>query len=170
MSETIPVGVGAAVPPVAVRRHTERVEHGHTLVDDYAWLREKESPEVTSYLEAENAYCTATFAGTEELQKQLYDEMLSHIKETDVSVPFRDRAYWYYMRTQQGQQYEIFCRKRGTKEAPQGDEQILLDVNALAENESFMALGTMVVSDDGNLLAYSCDNRGFRQYKLYIKD
>jgi len=168
MSETIPAGVSA--PPVAERRHTERVVHGHTLVDDYAWLREKDSPAVQEYLEAENAYCAATFAGTEELQKQLYDEMLSHIKETDVSVPFRDRAYWYYLRTEQGLQYEIFCRKQGTAEEPRGDEQILLDVNELAKNESFMAIGTMVVSDDGNLLAYSCDNRGFRQYKLYIKD
>jgi oligopeptidase B len=157
-------------PPVAARRHTERTVHGHTLVDDYAWLREKENPEVTAYLEAENAWCSTVMAGTEDLQKQLYEEMLSHIKETDISVPFRDRQYWYYSRTEQGKQYEIFCRKRGTAEAPEGDEEILLDVNELAKNESFMAVGTMVVSDDGQLLAYSCDNRGFRQYKLYVKD
>ena len=157
-------------PPVAPRKHTERTVHGHTLVDDYAWLREKENPEVVAYLEAENAYCTQIMAGSEELQKQLYDEMLSHVKETDVSVPFRDRGYWYYSRTEQGQQYEIFCRKRGTQEAPEGDEEILLDVNELAEHESFMALGTMVVSDDGDRMAYTCDNRGFRQYKLYVKD
>ncbi len=143
------------------RRHTARTLHGHTLVDDYAWLREKENPEVVAYLEAENAYCGQVMAGTEELQKQLYDEMLSHIKETDVSVPFRDREYWYYSRTEQGMQYEIFCRKRGTAEAAEGDEEILLDVNELAEHESFMALGTMVVSDDGRLLAYSCDNGDF---------
>ncbi|MGC2297410.1 MAG: S9 family peptidase [Acidobacteriaceae bacterium] len=160
----------ATQPPVAARRHTERSVHGHTLVDDYAWLREKENPEVTAYLEAENAWCSSVMAGTEDLQKQLYDEMLSHVKETDISVPFRDRQYWYYSRTEQGKQYEIFCRKRGTAEAPEGEEEILLDVNELAEHESFMALGTMVVSDDGNLLAYSCDNRGFRQYKLYVKD
>ena len=162
----------AVQPPVAARKHTERTVHGHTLVDDYAWLREKDNPEVMAYLEAENAWCSAVMAGTEDLQKQLYEEMLSHIKETDVSVPFRDREYWYYSRTEQGQQYEIYCRKRGAdgREAPEGDEEILLDVNELAKNESFMALGTMVVSDDGNLLAYSCDNRGFRQYKLYVKD
>lgn len=160
----------AARPPVAERRHTERTLHGHTLVDDYAWLREKENPEVLAYLEAENAWCAQVMAGTEELQKQLYEEMRSHIRETDVSVPFRDREHWYYSRTEEGQQYEIFCRKRGTPEGPTGEEEILLDVNELAKNESFMALGTMVVSDDGNLLAYSCDNRGFRQYKLYVKD
>ncbi|MGC2638853.1 MAG: S9 family peptidase [Acidobacteriaceae bacterium] len=159
-----------AAPPVATRRHTERVVHGHTLVDDYAWLREKENPETIAYLEAENAYCTAKFAGTEELQKQLYDEMLSHIKETDESVPFREGMWWYYSRTEQGKQYEIYCRKRGTAEAPTGEEEILLDVNQMAEGEAFMALGTMVVSDDGHLLAYSCDNKGFRQYTLYVKD
>jgi oligopeptidase B len=157
-------------PPVAARQHTERTVHGHTMVDDYAWLREKENPEVLAYLEAENAHCAAVMAGTEELRKQLYDEMLSHIKETDVSVPFRDREYWYYSRTEEGQQYEIYCRKRGTAEAPEGDEEVLLNVNELAEHESFMALGTMVVSDDDRWLAYSCDNRGFRQYKLYVKD
>jgi len=157
-------------PPVAARRHTERTIHGHTLVDDYAWLRKKEDPEVLAYLEAENVWGAAVMVGTEELQKQLYEEMLSHIQETDVSVPFRDRAWWYYSRTERGKQYEIFCRKRGTNEAPEGEEEVLLDVNELAKNESFMALGTMVVSDDGHLLAYTCDNRGFRQYKLFIKN
>ncbi|MFZ0273971.1 MAG: S9 family peptidase [Acidobacteriaceae bacterium] len=165
------IGIETATrPPVAARRHTERAVHGQTLVDDYAWLREKENPEVIAYLEAENAWCAQVMAGTEELQKQLYEEMRSHIKETDVSVPFRDRNYWYYSRTEQDKQYEIFCRRRGTPDGPEGEEEILLDVNELAEHESFMALGTMVVSDDGNLLAYSCDNRGFRQYKLYVKD
>ncbi|MGA8111230.1 MAG: oligopeptidase B, partial [Acidobacteriaceae bacterium] len=167
MSENNP---GAARPPVAARRHTERTVHGHTLVDDYAWLREKDSPEVIAYLEAENAWCAGVMAGSEDLQKQLYDEMLSHIQETDVSVPFRDRRFWYYSRTEQGSQYEIFCRRSGTAEGPEGEEEILLDVNELAEHESFMALGTMVVSDDDQLLAYTCDNRGFRQYKLYVKD
>jgi oligopeptidase B len=159
-----------ANPPVAAPRHTERVVHGHTLVDDYAWLRDKDSPEVLAYLEAENAYCAATLAGTEALQKQLYDEMLSHIQETDVSVPFLDGAWWYYSRTEKGKQYEIYCRRSGTAEEPQGEEEIILDVNALAEGESFMALGFMALSDDGNLLAYSIDNRGFRQYTLRVKD
>jgi oligopeptidase B len=163
-------GEAPTQPPVAARRHTERTVHGHTLVDDYAWLREKENPEVLAYLEAENAWCQHVMAGTEDLQKQLYDEMRSHIKETDVSVPFRDRDFWYYQRTEEEKQYEIYCRKRGTPEGPTGEEEVLLDVNHLADNEAFMALGTMVVSDDGNLLAYTCDNKGFRQYKLYVKD
>ena len=166
----MPEQTPALQPPVATPRHTETTLHGHTLTDDYAWLREKESPEVLQYLEAENAYTAAVLAGTEELQKQLYDEMLSHIKETDVSVPFPDRGFWYYSRTEEGRQYPIFCRKRGTQQEPQGEEEIVLDVNALAEGQSFMALGAMSVSDDGQLLAYSCDNRGFRQYTLYVKD
>jgi oligopeptidase B len=160
----------SAVPPVAARRHTERVVHGHTLVDDYAWLRDKDNPEVLAYLEAENGWCAAAMAGTETLQKQLYDEMLSHIQETDVSVPFRDGSWWYYSRTEKGKQYEIYCRRSGTADEPQGDEEIILDVNAVAEGESFMALGAMALSDDGNLLAYSVDNRGFRQYTLRVKD
>ena len=159
-----------AQPPVAERKHTERGLHGHTLVDDYAWLRAKEDPAVTAYLEAENAYTAATMAGTEELQKQLYAEMLSHIQETDVSVPFRDGEYWYYVRTEEGKQYETYCRKRGTVEAPTGEEEIVLDLNALAEGEPFLALGTMTVSDDAHLLAYTVDNRGFRQYTLRVKD
>ena len=163
-------GETAARPPVAARRHTERTVHGHTLTDDYAWLQEKENPEVLAYLEAENAWCRHIMAGTEDLQKLLYEEMRSHIRETDISVPFRDRDYWYYSRTQEGQQYEIYCRKPGNPEGPSGGEEILLDINELAANEAFMALGTMVVSDDGQLLAYTCDNKGFRQYKLYVKD
>ncbi len=165
---------GSAKPPLAERKHRERVVHGHTLVDDYAWLREKENPAVPAYLDAENAYTAAAMAGTVELQKQLYDEMLSHIQETDVSVPFRDGGYWYYSRTEEGKQYQTYCRKRGsaidTVSALTGEEEIVLDLNALAQGETFLALGTMTVSDDGNLLAYSVDNRGFRQYTLRVKD
>ena len=173
----------SAKPPVAERKHTERVVHGHTLVDDYAWLatptskldgdpglRGKDDPAVVAYLEAENAYTAEAMAGTEELQKRLYEEMLSHIQETDVSVPFRDGEYWYYSRTEEGKQYETYCRKRGTAEGPTGEEEIVLDLNALAEGESFLALGTMTVSDDTHLLAYTVDNKGFRQYTLRVKD
>src|SRR5271170_4119719 len=159
-------------PPIATPRHTETTLHGHTLVDDYAWLRERDNPEVISYLEAENAYCNAAMEPTVELQKTLYAEMVSHIKETDVSVPFRDGEYWYYSRTEEGAQYPIYCRKTGSAHAPDADapEQVILDVNELAKDESFMAIGSTTVSDDGNLLAYSVDNKGFRQYTLQVKD
>ncbi len=156
-----------AQPPIARRQQTVNTFHGYRLTDDYAWLREKTSPEVIAFLEQENAYTRAVMKNTEELQANLYDEMLSHIKETDVSVPFRDRDYFYYSRTEQGAQYPIYCRKRGSLEA---EEEVILDMNQLAVGEAFMALGALTVSDDGNLLAYSTDTTGFRQYTLHIKD
>ena len=164
------------IPPIAIARRTETTIHGHTLIDDYAWLRERDNPEVITYLEAENSYTAAVLEPTAELQKTLYAEMVSHIKETDVSVPFREGQYWYYSRTEEGAQYPIFCRKPGSALAPEdapdagAPEQVILDINELAKGESFMAVGGSTVSDDGNLLAYSIDNKGFRQYTLQIKD
>src|ERR1700744_1521880 len=115
-------------PPAARRERTVNQLHGHDLVDDYAWLREKTSAEVIAFLERENAYTQAVMKPTEELQAKLYSEMLSHIKETDVSVPFRFGEYLYYTRTEEGMQYPIHCRKRGSLDA---EEQIMLDVNQL---------------------------------------
>lgn len=155
--------------PVARREPKQTSLHGHTLIDDYAWLREKSSPEVIAYLEAENAYSAALMNETETLQKDLYDEMVGHIKETDVSVPYPDRGYLYYTRTEQGCQYPIYCRKSRQPEDVIG-EQIMLDVNALAKDEDFMAVDVLTVSDDDNLLAYTTDTTGFRQYTLHVKD
>jgi oligopeptidase B len=154
-------------PPIARRQETIHTIHGRRLTDDYAWLREKTSPEVIAFLEQENAYTRAVMKPTEDLQATLYKEMISHIKETDVSVPFRAGAYFYYSRTEQGAQYPIYCRKHGSLDA---SEEIMLDMNQLAVGESFMALGALTVSDDGNLLAYTTDTTGFRQYTLHIKD
>ncbi len=157
--------------PVARAERKETQLHGHTLVDDYAWLREKESPEVIAYLEAENAYTEAVMAPTRALQSALYDEMLSHIKQTDVSVPAEENGYWYYTRTSEGAQYPVYCRKPGTRETyEQAEEQIVLDVEALAVGESFMSIGGLDVSDDGTLVAYSVDTTGFRQYTLQVRD
>ena len=105
-------------PPVARRHHTETALHGVVLTDDYAWLRDKENPEVTTYLEAENAYSEAIMAPLAGLREDLYREMLSHIKQTDVTVPYRDGAWWYYTRTEEGLQYAIHCRKQGDASAP----------------------------------------------------
>jgi oligopeptidase B len=159
-------------PPVARVEHTETVLHGTTLVDDYAWLRQKESPEVTAYLEAENAYAEAVLAPLAPLREQLYAEMLSHIKQTDVSVPYRDGAFWYYSRTEEGLQYSIYCRKPGTARAMDAaaPEEVLLDGNQLAKGHAFFAIGDTDITDDGRLLAYSTDTTGFRQYTLHIKD
>src|SRR5258708_31429709 len=103
----------------------------------------------------------------EALQKKLYDEMVSHIKETDVNVPYKDGDYFYYSRWEAGKQYQIYARKKGNLEAA---EQLTVDVNELAKGEKFMALGAYTISDDGNVLAYSTDNTGFRQYRLHLRD
>ena len=107
--------------------------HGERRVDDYLWLREKEDPEVRAYLEAENAYTDAVMRPTEAFQAALYDEMLGRIQETDQNVPYRQGGFFYYSRTEQGKQYPIHCRRKGSLEAP---EEVTLDLNRLAEGEA----------------------------------
>ncbi len=158
------------LPPVARREHKETTLHGVTLSDDYAWLRDRENPDVTAWLEAENAYADAVTAPLAGLREQLYNEMLSHIKQTDVTVPFRDGDWWYYTRTEEGRQYAIHCRARGPQPTETGPEQIVLDGNQLAEGHAFFAIGATDITDDGRWLAYTTDTRGFRQYTLRIKD
>jgi oligopeptidase B len=165
-----------STPPIARAEHTETTLHGITLVDDYAWLRQKENPDVTAYLEAENAYAEAAMAPQEALRGELYDEMLSHIQQTDVSVPYRDGAWWYYTRTEEGLQYAIHCRKRANSHSsatgPDEDavEEVVLDGNLLSKGHAFFAIGSTDISDDGRWLAWTVDTTGFRQYTLRIKD
>jgi oligopeptidase B len=154
-------------PPVARRVPHPTTLHGDTREDDYYWLREKESAEVRAYLEAEAAYTAQAMKPTEALQQRLYGELLGRIQQTDLSVPYRKGGFLYYSRTQEGKQYPVFCRKKGGQEAP---EEVLLDLNALAQGESFLSLGSFQVSDDGHLLAYSLDRTGFRQFTLQVKD
>jgi oligopeptidase B len=154
-------------PPVAKKVPKTTEVNGHVLVDNYFWLRDKPNPEVKAYLEAENAYTDAVMKPTEGFQTHLYEEMLSRVKETDVDVPYKEGEYFYYSRTEAGKQYPIRCRKKGSLDAP---EEVVLDVNEMAKGQVFMALGEYQVSDDGNLLAYSTDNTGFRQYVLAVKD
>ena len=135
-------------PPVAKSIHTENHINGGKLVDNYSWLRDKSNPEVAQYLEAENAYAEGVMKPTAALQQKLYDEMVSHIKETDVNVPYKDGGYFYYSRWEKGKQYQIYCRKKGNLEAA---EEITLDQNELAKGQPFMSLGAYEVSDDGNL-------------------
>jgi oligopeptidase B len=160
-------------PPIAKKIRKETKIHDEILADDYAWLREKTNPEVAQYLEAENAYTDAVLAPTKPLQGQLYKEMLSHLKETDESVPYKDGNHYYYVRTEEGKQYPIFCRRKADANGAyvaSDPEQIVVDQNALASGEKFMQLGAFAPSDDGNWLAYSTDNTGFRQYTLHFKD
>src|ERR1700686_5885992 len=154
-------------PPVAKKVPKTTEINGRELVDNYFWLRDKQNPKVAAYLEAENAYTEAVMKPTEGLQKKLYDEMLSRIKETDVEVPYKEGDYFYYSRTEAGKQYQIHCRKKGGMDAP---EEVVLDVNEMAKGEKFISLGGYNGSDDGNLVAYTTDNTGFRQYTLAVKD
>ncbi len=168
MNETAIAETGStAAPPAAPKKPKVDVIHGDKRVDDYFWMRDKKNPEVIAYLEAENAHTAAAMKATEAFQERLYKEILGRIKETDLSVPYKQAGYWYYSRTEEGKQYPIYCRKKGSLEAP---EQVTLDLNELARGQKFMSLGSYAVSDDGRLLAYSTDNTGFRQYTLYVKD
>jgi len=159
-------------PPAAPKTPTETPVFDAVLEDDYAWLRDKEDPEVTAYLNAENAYAETVMAPLDGLRDELYKEMLSHIKQTDVSVPYRDGDYWYYSRTEEGQQYSIYCRKRDTALSPDrpAEEEVILDGNQLAQGHAFFAIGDTDISDDGRRLAYTTDTTGFRQYTLRVKD
>jgi len=160
-------GSGAPQPPAARRQPVEHVIHDDRLVDHYAWLRDKNNPEVIAYLNAENAYTDAALRDTEPFQERLYQEMLGRILQTDLSVPYRLRGYLYLTRTEEGKQYPLHYRKRDAENAP---EELLLDLNALAVGHSFLSLGAFAVSDDNSLLAYSLDTTGFRQYTLHIKN
>src|SRR5262249_43595182 len=133
----------------------------------YFWLRQKDDPEVAAYLAAENAYAEGIVAGTGDLQERLYREMLARIKETDLSVPYRKGKYWYYARTEEGRQYPILARKRGSLSAA---EEMILDLNALARDHAFFAVDSFAVSDDGDWLAYSVDTAGSREYTLRLRD
>ncbi len=152
--------------PVAPREPHLTTVHGEQRVDDYHWLRDKDSSRVHAYLEAENAYTKAVMASTEALQETLYREMLARIQETDMDVPYRDGAWEYYSRTEAGKDYPILCRRPvGSQE-----EHVTLDLNAMAEGHEFFALGAYDVSPDARLLAFSTDVTGFREYALQVKD
>jgi oligopeptidase B len=170
----------AATPPVAKRVPSERTHHGDTIVDEYAWLAAKDDPETIDYLKAENAYTEAATAHLAGLRETLFEETKRRTQETDLSVPTRKGAYWYYTRTVEGQQYGIQCRRAvrdgetappSTADgAPLDGEEVLLDGNALAEGHDFFALGTFDVSPDGRWLAYSTDFAGDERFTLRVKD
>lgn len=153
--------------PIAEKQPQVLELHGDQRVDDYFWMREQNNPKVIAYLEAENAYTNAMMQHTESLQTRLYEEMLSRIKETDLSVPYRKDDYYYYSRTEEGKAYPIFCRKKGSLDAP---EQVLLDQNELAKGHEFLSLGVLQVSPNHQILAYSIDTTGAEQYTLFFVD
>jgi oligopeptidase B len=171
------VGVAAAAPPpastqelrppmAAVRPH--RLElHGHVRVDPYYWLRERENPEVIRYLEAENAYTDAVMAHTVPLQERLFQEIVGRIKQTDLSVPYRERSYYYYTRFEEGKNYPIYARKRGSLDAP---EEVMLDGNVLGEGKGFFQVTGWQVSSGEDILAFAVDTVGRRISTIRFKN
>ncbi len=168
-------------PPVARKVPTTRTHHGDTIVDDYEWLRDREAPETLSYLEAENAYTEARTAHLAGLRERIFTEIRSRTQETDLSVPYRIHDWWYYGRSEEGKEYGVSCRcpvagpddwtpPRLQVGVDVPGEQVILDLNALAEGHDFFSLGTASVSPDGNLLALSCDTVGDERYLLQVKD
>ncbi|HET9912602.1 MAG TPA: prolyl oligopeptidase family serine peptidase, partial [Anaerolineales bacterium] len=153
--------------PTAPKRPYEITQHGYTRIDNYYWMRDRSDPEVLKYLHAENDYLEEIMGHTRSLQETLYAEMKARLRETDSTVPEKRGEYFYYSRTEEGKQYPIYCRKKGSLESP---EEILLDQNILAEGKSFCSVGALTVSLDGNKLAYSLDIDGGEIYTLYIKD
>ena len=174
IGNTIIVAQENMKPPIARKETKVTKINGYDLKDDYGWLRSAKDPktgkirqEVEDYLVAENAYTTSVMKPTEAFQKNLYDEMLGRIKQTDLSVPYKNGDWWYYTKTVEGQQYPTYYRSK----KPNGDdEQLLLDQNEMAKGLKYFAIGSFDVSDDGNLLAFSTDATGYRQYTLQIKD
>src|SRR5262249_47393792 len=149
-------------PPAAKIVPHEITTHDDTRVDNYFWLRDRDDPDTTAYLAAENRYTESVMEHTNALQTSLYLEMLGRIKQTDSSVPLKRDDYYYYTRTEEGKQYSFYCRKYACVESELADapEQLLLDANALAEGRKYCRVGNFNVSPDHRLLAYSVDFEG----------
>ena len=154
-------------PPVAKVVPVSTTLFGDTRTDPYAWLRDRNDPDTIKYLEAENAYTKAMMKSTEELQSKLYAEMLGRIKQTDLSVPVKREEYFYFTRTEEGKQYAIYCRKKGSLESP---EEILLDGNILGQGQKYFRIGNFAVSPNHRLLAYSVDFDGDEMYTIRVMD
>ncbi len=160
--------------PVAPRRPHRHEKHGDVRVDDYYWLRERDNPEVGEYLEAENAYVQDVMADAAGLEERLFEEIKGRIKQTDMSVPYRERGYRYYRRYEEGREYEIHCRRQTDgRQEPEGGsaaaEQVILDVNQVAAGHEFCQVASRPVSPDGGLLAYAVDIVGRRQYTVRVR-
>ena len=160
-------GCGTEGPPNARIIPKELSIHGDVRTDNYYWLRERENPEVVAYLEAENEYAAKVMGHTEELQNTLFEEIKDRIKPNDESVPVLLNGYYYYTRFEEGQEYPIYCRKKGSLEA---EEEVILNVNEMAGDHEFFSVAGVVASPDNNLLAYSVDTVGRRKYELHFKN
>ncbi|MYH27828.1 MAG: S9 family peptidase [Acidobacteria bacterium] len=161
-------------PPRAPQRPHRHEKHGDVRVDDYHWLRERDNPEVKAYLEAENAYLREVASATAAFEERLFDEIKGRIEQTDMSAPYREGAYRYYRRYEEGREYEIHCRRplagAGAPRGAADDEQVILDVNRVAAGHEFCQVASRPVSPGGRLLAYAVDTVGRRQYAIRVRD
>lgn len=158
--------------PVAERKDTSLVAHGDTRIDEYYWMNDyfkkgPDSTKVVDYLKAENAYVDSMMSGTKKFQEDLFAEMKGRIKEKDESVPVFKNGYYYYTRTEDGKQYYKYCRKKNSLDAP---EELLLDVDKMAEGSGYFSAAGFSVSPDNKLLAYGIDKLSRRQYTIHIKN
>ena len=156
-----------ARPPTAKVVPHMLTKHGDTRVDDYYWLKQRENAEVIDYLEAENKYTGEMTAHTQKLQKALFKEIKGRIKQTDESVPYKKEGYFYYTRYQDGKQYPLYCRKKGSLDAP---EEVMIDANKLAKGHEFLSVRGRQVSSNNNILAYAVDTLGRRIYTIRFKN
>jgi oligopeptidase B len=154
-------------PPVAEKIKKELTANGQTRVDYYYWLRERQNPKVIDYLKAENEYLKTVMKSTEIFQEALYNEIVGRIKQTDMSVPYRSEGYYYYTRFEEGKEYPVYCRKKGNLEAA---EEVLLNVNEMAEGQPYFQVAGFTVSSDNNLIAYGVDNVSRRLYTMHFKN
>jgi len=161
--------VQATAPVAAQRPHEVKAPHGATRQDEYYWLRDdtRQNAEMLDYLKAENAYADAMLASQASLRDALYEEMVGRIKQDDSTVPYLEDGYWYYVRYEDGKEYPIHARRQGSMDAT---EEVLLDVNQLAEGKGFYQAAGLEVSPDGSKLAFFEDTSGRRQYTLRVKD
>ena len=154
-------------PPIAKKIPHQLDKHGDLRIDNYFWMKDREHPEVISYLNAENAYCDAQMAHTKSLQKDLFEEMKARIKEDDSSVPYKYNGYWYITRFEKGKDYPIYTRKKETLNNP---EELLFDCNKMAKGHSYFKLAGISVSPDNKLVSYGIDTTGRRNYTIHIKN
>ena len=154
-------------PPVATKVPHELVMHNDTRIDPYYWMNQRDSEEVIEYLNQENAYTEAVMKGTEKLQEALFQEIKGRIKEQDESVPYFENGYYYYSRYDEGKEYPIYCRKKESQDAP---EEIMLDVNQMAEGYAYYSVVGVNVSPNNNIVAFGVDTVSRRQYTIYFKD
>jgi oligopeptidase B len=157
----------SADAPRAEKQPVRLEKHEHVRIDDYFWLRERDNPQVIEYLKAENEYVERALAPVASLREQLFEEMKARKKENDETVPYRDNGYFYAVRMHAGLQYPIYLRRKGT---PTGAEEVLLNVNEVAQGQSYTSCSSPKVSDDTHLMIYGCDLQGSHFYTLRVKD